>query len=313
MDSIHFIENNKLIEYNLITKQKHIIYCSNDPIVQYNVDSKNIIIRTLICRCNDKSSKCLCGGKVFWNGTLVYNLMVVDFKFMKTCDGEYIIIDSCCFCNLQIKIEPKYQFPYFCVSTDGTRIILLHDHKLYERNISNTTIDEIFNIYGAKCVRGEDQYMFLEWITHSNFILINKEIIFNVDTCREMLIHPDPYQIIFVNSVSQILARYNKCVALYDTNSMESNTTTIVRSNQIFLEYNQKLDILVSNQLEQYQVKISNNKPKLALMTQTNETTLLNTKISVPNNNNVLKITIVVLIILIVVLIFILWYVWSKI
>jgi len=237
-------KNKTLIEFNLLSKQNHVVFRTNNKIVQHYVYGDNVIIREYR---NGFSNQ------IYWNGYFLGYCPNIPFHFF----GDYAITETgLIFCKRRI-MGYKFSPSIFAVSSDGKRIVYLINFVLYEKRITNVDIDNLFPTE-RNCNVEPIGYCFhttnIQWIPNSNCISINtytNTIIIDLDT-KEKLYTGYIIQL-FVTRNNIIVGVSGKYVIIRDMKK-KGNEQLFDNWDQI-VNYNRDLDILITSSLQYYRVK----------------------------------------------------------
>jgi len=246
---IYSINKNCIIKHNLLSKRDSVIFRSKFSVEQYNIYDEDIVVGA--------------DYNIFWNGRKLaayepYTLI----RYLRIKKGKCVAfgIDNFIDHNGE-KIYCSRQ-PYFKSSPNGMTIIYQKlsevGWKLYLQDASQITIDEIFVDCKAKQIK-TIYCQYLEWIANSNFVVIDGCIIFDVDrSCEMTMMTQLRFYNFFVFLIKgMVVAWHYGFVEIYDVQKMVF--VQRIDTELAFTDYNQMLDILLTDKKEYYRMKNNYN------------------------------------------------------
>jgi len=288
--SIYFTENDQnnteLIEYNLLTRCRRVIFFldNNIRIRNFYVSDSNVIVccesdiywtrrsdklNNIVAKCNYvMNGDCLgfLNKKImldkYWDNYAFRDRYITSFNFLKVRNGEYVVdgkYRTFCHCD---KMKDYYRgnntiIENLIVSHDGQTIVYCGRLGLYRQNIGNISINELFKgKYGAKLIKCKNSNSLLHlddifWIEGGNCILIDEKIVYNLDNDKEMMVNCDSSVMYLVNCHILVIC-FEGCMDLYDVNIMQyvgkiGKEQLECLECSVFMEYNRELNVIILN------------------------------------------------------------------
>jgi len=258
---INFIVNNKLIEYNLLTKKRKILLSSKYYIFKYLVVDNDIIAS--VCENFKESHICCCDRKIYWNGikleiqNILDRLCFDDFTLLNIGGHKYLTYRySYNLYGLGKTFKLMSVVRCFTSSSCGRKIVFVNDYdQLYIQDVFNISIDQLFNIKYSRQIQSTWIIDVMKWIPNSNCIIINFNTLINLESQHVIKLKYCVFTSYLMQS-RDLLQMYLRNLIIYDLNSGHRRQ---VKSDTSFEIYHRCLDILITDKLEYFRIQKHNN------------------------------------------------------
>jgi len=243
--------NNKcdIIELNLLTKQKWIIYRdeTNGIVTDYYITDTNKIIRTWT---GDQYT-------LIWNSEQLYKgIYEIYIRFLEFETDVCVIFNSYDeYDGIHEGIREEYGYiGHVDVSYDRRQIVFSDDKCIYLKNISKSNMKELFDTNGTKILAECDETI-IWWVEYSSRILLlhrtGMDMIMNIQTCKTMTIIQTEILTRLIeiknNIMIQTMIGY---IIIYDVCEMKH--VKQIQCDLEFIGYSKQYDILITENLDYY-------------------------------------------------------------
>jgi len=273
-NSILYCKNNKLIEYNLLTKRRYLHYIPVDGMVilDYFMVKGNKVISIYnrnTCRHFDRHDKI----QIIWNNKIIAkNIDLGDIYRMQVENNIYVLLSIRGRCGTQYCLydidgliaSRKLSEKNLDISSDG-RWIILSDYVTdcsYVKLIDDINLLSLFDFtYHLNRSDHIDGYAFyIRWLSNStNFIIIDGCVI-NVYTYNKLKI-VKKCNVLDIDDF--LIQSQPNSINIYDVNSLNLRST--INCNLYFVTYHRKLKIMITKNMEYYRIDSHCNLNKITM------------------------------------------------